>query len=254
MKKTSGTKEWADYNVNCIKGCSNDCRYCYAKMMGKRFGRCSDDTWKNMVINNNAVLKKYPKYNGRVMFPSSHDIVNDVDIKAACFQVIENLLESNNNILITTKPNLEVTKNIVEKYNNNNNKDSIQFRFTITSNNDYLLKFWERNAPRYNERIESLILAYKEGFKTSVSIEPFLDFEPKFLINEISSYVTESIWIGPMNYISRNNISNEEVSEYDNIRKNYEIEHLKEIYQELKNFSKIKFKDSMMIRLSSFIS
>jgi DNA repair photolyase len=37
---TSGTKEWADHNVNCIRGCSNDCRYCYAKIMAKRFGRC----------------------------------------------------------------------------------------------------------------------------------------------------------------------------------------------------------------------
>jgi len=30
-KITSGTKEWADHNVNLIDGCSHDCRYCYAK-------------------------------------------------------------------------------------------------------------------------------------------------------------------------------------------------------------------------------
>jgi DNA repair photolyase len=32
-KITSGTREWADYNVNCVAGCYNNCRYCYAKVM-----------------------------------------------------------------------------------------------------------------------------------------------------------------------------------------------------------------------------
>ena len=247
MKRTSGTKEWADYNVNCVHGCSNDCRYCYAKMIGKRFGRCSENTWKNMVINKNALLKKYPKYNGRVMFPSSHDIVNNFDIKTACFKVISNLLNSDNDVLITTKPDFEVTKNIIEEFSDY--KENLQFRFTITSKNNVLLKFWERDAPNYEDRLESLIIAFKEGFKTSVSIEPFLDYEPKYLVNEVSPYITESLWIGPMNYIPRNNIPREDVSEYEKIRKNYEIEHLKTIYQELKDYAKIRFKDSMILKL-----
>lgn len=28
---TLDTKEWVDSNVNCYFGCSNNCRYCYAK-------------------------------------------------------------------------------------------------------------------------------------------------------------------------------------------------------------------------------
>ncbi len=82
---TSGTKEWADYNVNCIKGCFNNCRYCYAKMMAKRFGRCTEDTWGNMEINDTILNKNFKKYNGRVMFPSSHDIIDKPEIKEACF-------------------------------------------------------------------------------------------------------------------------------------------------------------------------
>lgn len=248
MKKTSGTKEWADYNVNCIKGCSNDCRYCYAKMIGKRFGRCSENTWKNMVIKEDALLKKYPKYNGRVMFPSSHDIVNDDDIKNVCYKVISNLLQSGNDILITTKPDFEVTKELVEKFTYY--KDKIQFRFTITSKNNAVIRFWERNAPKYEYRLDSLILAFKEGFKTSVSVEPFLDYNPKYVVEEVSPYVTESIWIGPMNYIPRNNVPNEDILEYEKIRKNYEVSHLKDIYKELKDYPKIRFKDSMIIKLS----
>ena len=106
-KITSGTKEWADFNVNCVKGCSNDCRYCYAKMIAKRFGRKTEDSWKNMEINIKAVEKNYKKYNGRVMFPSSHDIVDDPEILDACFTVIRKLLETDNEVLITSNLRLD---------------------------------------------------------------------------------------------------------------------------------------------------
>ena len=107
----------------------------------------------------------------------------------------------------------------------------------------------EPNAPLYEERLESLILAYKEGFKTSVSVEPFLSSHPQDVIKELAPYVTESIWIGPMNYIPRNNIAEEDQPMYKEIRKNIEISHLKEIYEDLKDFPKIRFKDSMKIKL-----
>jgi DNA repair photolyase len=248
QKVTSGTKEWADHNVNCIKGCANDCRYCYAKMISKRFGRCTDETWKNMIISNKLQNKRYPKYNGRVMFPSSHDIVNKQEIKDVCYDVIFKLIQSENDILITTKPDLTVTREILEKFDKY--KSNIQFRFTITSNQNRLLKFWEKNAPLYEDRLESLKLAYKKGFKTSVSIEPFLDYDPQKLISEIGPFVTESIWIGPMNYISRNNIEEIDQLEYLTVRKNYEFDHLKEIYDILKSNPKIRFKDSMKIKLN----
>ncbi|MBN2335278.1 hypothetical protein JXL21_06925, partial [Candidatus Bathyarchaeota archaeon] len=240
---TSGTKEWADYNVNCVKGCSNDCRYCYAKMMGKRFGRCTEETWKNMKINEAAVKKNYPKFKGRVMFPSSHDIVDEPKIIDACFKVLTKLLQAENEVLVTSKPNLHVTEEIINQFSEY--QDHLQFRFTITTNNDRLLSFWEPNAPRYEERKESLILAYKEGYKTSVSIEPFLDKDPINLITELEPYVTESIWVGPMNYIPRKNISEEDEPQYTRIRENIEAENLKKIYDELKDMEKIRFKDSL---------
>lgn len=246
-KITSGTKEWADKNINCVKGCANNCRYCYAKMMAKRFGRCTEDTWKNMEIRAQVVEKTFHKYDGRVMFPSSHDIVDIPEIKDACFTVLEKLLSVENEVLVTTKPSLSVTKDIIENFQKY--QPQLQFRFTITSKNNELLSFWEPNAPSYEERVESLILAYKEGFKTSVSIEPFLDNEPQLLIHEVAPYVTESIWIGPMNYIKRNNIPEEDQPMYDAIRNSIKVSHLKEIYEDLKDFPNIRFKDSMKIKL-----
>lgn len=246
-KITSGTKEWADYNVNCFKGCHNNCRYCYAKMMAKRFGRCTEETWKVMKVRRDILNKNFRKYNGRVMFPSSHDIIDTVEVKKVCFMVIKKLLKADNELLITTKPRFSVIKEIIQQFKSY--KSQIQFRFTITSNNDRLLSFWEPNAPRYKERSKSLVYAFKSDFKTSVSIEPFLDHKPQKLIKILSPYTTDSIWIGPMNYIPKNNIPENDQSQYEKIRKNYEINHLKEIFEDIKDVPKIRFKDSMAIRL-----
>lgn len=245
---TSGTKEWADHNINCVKGCFNDCRYCYAKIMAKRFGRCTEKTWKEMEINESILRKTFRKYNGRVMFPSSHDIVDIPDIKEACFIVIHKLLQARNELLITTKPRLSVTEDIIRQFYSF--KSQIQFRFTITSLDKKLISFWEPNAPHFEERLESLRYAYENDFKTSVSIEPFLDYDPSKLVHAVSPYVTESIWLGPMNYIPQNGISNEDAQQYSEIRKRYEISHLQEIFEGLKDFPKIRFKDSMLIRLA----
>jgi len=124
-------------------------------------------------------------------------------------------------------------------------KEQIQFRFTITSSDDHLLKFWEPNAPLFQERLKSLQYAFKREYKTSVSIEPFLDYNPKPLVDIIYPFVTESIWLGVMNYIPRNNVRKDNVSYYDSIRKNYSKEHLKKIYKIFNEYPKIRWKDSI---------
>lgn len=242
---TSGTREWADYNVNCISGCSNDCRYCYAKKMALRFGRATKDTWKIMKVNQAKVHKNYYKKSGRVMFPSSHDITDDPEIETACFTVLSNLLENGNDVLVTTKPRFSVVKKIVSKFNDF--KETMQFRFTITSSNDELLRFWEPNAPLFKERMDSLKLAFSKGFRTSVSMEPFLDNCPEELVEQVEPFCTESVWIGKMNYIRRNNLTPVEQEFYENVRENYTLEHLEEVFLNLKDNPKIRFKDSFGI-------
>ena len=246
-KITSGTKEWADYNINCVKGCANNCRYCYAKMMAKRFGRATEETWKDMVIRKDMVNKKFPKYKGRVMFPSSHDIVDIPEVKDTCFVVLKNLLDAGNEVLVTMKPSLSITKDLLENFGMY--KKRMQFRFTITSNDDEILSFWEPNAPKYEDRLESLILAYKEGYKTSVSVEPFLDDDPVVLIKDLSPYITESIWIGPMNHMPRKNIHPDDQVEYNRVRSIKDVENLRKIYEQLVSVPNIRFKDSMRTKL-----
>lgn len=241
----SGTREWADYNVNCVSGCSNDCRYCYAKMMAKRFGRATEETWKIMKVNEAKVNKNYVKKNGRVMFPSSHDITNDPEIENACFSVLSNLLENGNEVLVTTKPSFSTVKKIVSRFIGY--QENMQFRFTITSSDNDLLRFWEPNAPLFKERLDSLKFAYDNGFRTSVSIEPFLDYHPEKLVKCVEPYCTESVWVGKMNYIQRNNLTDFEQEYYEKVRENYVLEHLEEIFLNLKDNPKIRFKDSFGI-------
>ncbi len=247
QKKPTGTKEWADYNINCIMGCYNNCRYCYAMCMAKRFGRTNSKTWKDMYIRDDVVKQNFRKYSGRVMFPSSHDLFDFPEYEEACFTVLEKILASGNEVLITTKPRFSVIKKIGNKFFKY--KDQIQFRFTITSDNNDLLRFWEPNAPLFEERLKSLHYAFKKGFKTSVSIEPFLDYDPTSLIDLISPYVTESIWLGVMNYIPRKNVHKSEIPFYNSIRENYGEKHLKEIHEIFNKSPKIRWKDSIKKKL-----
>ena len=242
-KITLGTKEWADSNVNCYYGCSNDCRYCYAKKMAIRFKRKTEETWKIMEPNYKSINKGYFKRKGRIMFPTSHDITTEsLDY---CIVVLKKLIDVKNEVLITTKPMLNGIKKICNIFDNT--REIIQFRFTITSKNNYFLNFWEPNAPLFEERLESLKYAYNYGYKTSVSIEPFLDKDPYDLVNILIPYVTESIWIGKMNYIQASNLNSREKKNYMDIRAIYSKNNLSKIIKKALTYedSIIQIKDSI---------
>lgn len=187
-----GTKEWAKYNENIIYGCSHDCRYCYAKSMAIRFKRKTADTWKEEIVNTSKVSKRFTKKNGRIMFPTSHDITPQHLEHAMVF--LENMLIPGNEVLIVTKPHIECINAICDKFQQY--KRQILFRFTIGSADSDTLNFWEPCVPGFDERLESLMYAYNAGFQTSVSCEPMLDDTPDILIEKVMSYVTDAIWFG----------------------------------------------------------
>ncbi|HEC37771.1 hypothetical protein LCGC14_0459800 [marine sediment metagenome] len=243
QKVTLGTKEWADSNVNCYLGCSNNCRYCYAKKMAVRFKRDSENTWKVMKANQKNISKNYKKRNGRVMFPTSHDIT-EASLKN-CLIVLDKLIKAGNDVLITSKPQFQCIKKICDNFFNY--KELIQFRFTITSIDNEILGFWEPRAPNFEERILSLKYAYEMGFKTSISIEPFLDNDPYILIDFLIPYVTESIWIGKMNYIQKHQLNHYERLFYKKVRENNQRSNLLQIINRVGQYSNniIRIKDSI---------
>jgi DNA repair photolyase len=105
MKKPiSGTKEWSVASVNCLTGCEHACRYCYAREQALRFKRIATAAdWQDTAIRAAEVWKKRKKYDGRVMFPTTHDITPTY--LEPCRRVLENLLLAGNDVLIVTKAN-----------------------------------------------------------------------------------------------------------------------------------------------------
>jgi DNA repair photolyase len=245
-KKVSGTTEWASHNKNYINGCSNDCKYCYAKAMAIRFNRKTVDNWHIEEVNSNSLNARCRKENGTIMFPSSHDIT-PVNLNNS-ISFLEKLLSVGNKVLIVSKPHFEVIEAICDRFCEY--RGNILFRFTIGSTNSEILKFWEPNAPDYEERKECLIYAFNSGFNTSVSCEPMLDNHAVELVSELDPYVTDAIWIGKVNRL--NPILNMNgFKDTDTLSKTKELlsfqtdDNIKRLYLELADNPKIKWKESI---------
>jgi DNA repair photolyase len=239
--KNRGTQEWSVKTINCCTGCSHDCRYCYAKGMAIRFKQVTATQWPLERIRPQDVTKRQNKYDGQVMFPSSHDITpNNLD---ACLTVLKNLLHSGNKVLVVSKPHLECIRAICERLKAF--KEQILFRFTIGACDDRILSYWEPNAPTYGERKASLIYAFDSGFQTSVSVEPLLDASNiDTLISELLPYVTNAIWIGKMNHLGRFGNNGDAVlrQAIDNIKRGQTDVAIKSIYSRHRDNPMIKWK------------
>lgn len=245
-KQVFGTQEWAVENANFISGCFHNCKYCYSKEMAIRFKRKTPMDWEIEDVDLKKVEKKREKVNGLVMFPSSHDITP----KNLPYSIIflQKLLATGNKILIVTKPHLTVIKEICDKFFTY--RENVLFRFTIGSKNSETLKFWEPNAPSFEERKECLIYAFNNGFSTSVSCEPMLDESTEELVKSLTPYITDSIWIGKANFLLRR-LKMNGIIDIETINKANELislqsdDKIKILYKKLKTNRKVKWKESI---------
>jgi len=186
------------------------------------------------------------------MFPSTHDIHEDqIDVISNQLKL---MLIIGNKVLIVTKPRLECIKKLCTDLDGF--KDQITFRFTIGSTNSEVLKFWEPNAPDFDERMQSLRYAFEHGFATSISCEPLLDFNYGSLVEAVEPYVTESIWLGLMNQSSArlkinghgDIITQERAKE---LKMNYSDDVLLSMHLTFADNPKIRWKDSISKRLNT---
>jgi DNA repair photolyase len=244
-KTKTGTREWAEKTVNIQRGCSNGCRYCYAAANALRFKQVADrDEWLIEKINPEQVEKYRGKSKGRIMFPSSHDIT--IGNIRACLTVLKKLAEAGNELLIVTKPRLDCVRSllaILEPF-----KKKIVLRFTIGAMDNEVLSFWEPGAPSYEERKKCLVYAHREGWATSVSIEPMLDADSiGALVADIKSYVTETIWIGKMNQAKLRFRTHNKTDRamLAGIEQSQADEKILKIYAALKKNKKVRWKDSI---------
>jgi len=239
-KVISGTKEWSVESVNCVTGCSHDCRYCYAREMAVRYNRRTLKTWVEMEVREHEVAKKRKKVNGTVMFPTTHDIT--LDVLSECLHVLIKLLQAGNKVLVVSKPHLECIEVICQELKEW--KEQILFRFTIGAMTDGILSVWEPGAPLYHERVASLAYAFTKGFRTSVSCEPLLESEKvKRLVYTLGHFVNDSIWIGTLNKIN-SRVQGVPKEEVDRVKRGQTLEAMRKVHSKLKHYPLIRWKES----------
>lgn len=242
-----GTAEWSVATTNINKdSCSHACKYCYASSIAFRFKRSTPDSWIKEEVDLKKVNKKFKKTDGILMFPSSHDITPS-NVNYA-IQHLHNILSAGNEVLIVTKPHLEVIERLCDEFVDY--KDKILFRFTIGSKNSEILKFWEPNATSYEERKKSVIHAFVKGYQTSLSGEPMLDDNIEGVVNDLQDYISESIWIGKMNFL-KSRLKVNGYSDSLSLQKADELiamqsdEKIIELVERLKDNPKIRWKESI---------
>ena len=253
MRKEFGTYEWADSTLNIINGCSHNCKYCFSREMASRFKRKDSSLWNNEELNPRQFNQKIPHKAGTIMFPSTHDITPDNIQYTLPFLV--RILERDNRVLLVTKPHIECISSICNACVDY--RDRILFRFTIGSMDDTILSFWEPNAPGYEERKESLIHAFQNGFRTSISCEPMLDKNVEALVDDLQDYVTDTIWVGKMNFVLRRLRANgcddlETITAAKQLMENQVDDKILSLVARLKTNPKIRWKDSIRAVMEAY--
>ncbi len=201
-----------EWKLNIFRGCSNNCLYCYGKhlalendLINTEADWCKPSTYFEVMRLIDPITCEYRveksknleeifgKEMGKIIFPAKHGITHRTF--KPYMETLLKILNMGYNVYITTKPDFILIKELCDKTLQWVNK--IEFLFTITSMDDKILKYWESNAPNYKSRLDSLKYAFEKGFKTGVSIQPYLD-DPIPLIKEVAPYCSEEICIGEM--------------------------------------------------------
>jgi len=198
--KTKGFKEkgWAVETTNDFIGCETGCIYCYARKNAIRRGHTTEEQWTKPFLNSYRNTRKFKKIDGVYGYPSTHNITkNNIDI---CLVTIKEILTAGNDLLLVLKPFPDVVEKLCMQLQQW--KKQIEFRFTITTMDDSIIEIFEPNGPSYEERRIALNIAFGLGYKTSLSIEPYLTVTVEKLIMDLQHMITGLIFVGPMNYFN----------------------------------------------------
>ncbi|GFO57632.1 hypothetical protein GMSM_46390 [Geomonas sp. Red276] len=240
-----GVGEWAPYSYNIGTGCSNGCKYCYARDIALKFGGISEKGQWTQERVNQGKADINEKADGMVMFPSMHDITDNN--LTTYMKTLRNILAAGNQVLIVSKPRMTTVQSICDTFTSF--KDSILFRFTIGSQNERVCKFWEPNAPKPQERINALRHAFEAGYQTSVSAEPMLEGwrEAVALYEALEPIVTDTVWFGKMQEIDdRVDLSDPVNKSAANFIRDFQSDaNIRRLYDSLKDRPKVRWKDSV---------
>lgn len=164
--------EWCDFSINPIKGlCKNDCPYCYAKRMYKRFKWDEHIRCDFSVFNDVAKIKKPSK----IFVGSTHDIFGDW----ICYTWIANIIKycsdspQHTFIFLTKNPS--------------------RYKEFIFPQNCWLGTSIENN--KNLGRLFDLVLEVNKRNKIFVSFEPLLTDLEDLNIMEFREFFSDLDWV-----------------------------------------------------------
>lgn len=164
--------EYADFAVNHIEGCRHNCRFpCYARLI-RRF---DETTWgEPAVVQNTFELleKELPALRDEIKtvylsFATDPFMVGFEPASIMSIALIRRINRENIPCTVLTKgtyPTKEIRK--LDPIN--------QYGITLVTLDDNVRRHWEPGASPIEDRIEALEKLHKAGFKTWVSIEPWM--------------------------------------------------------------------------------
>lgn len=253
----------ADYVVNPYTGCRFGCVYCYASFMSRYVGKDINDWGKFVYVKINApelLQKEIQKLKNKskglsLLLSSVTDPYQGAEVKyqitRKCLQVLVDY-GFEGKVSILTKSQL-ITRDIdlLKKLKN------IEVGLTITSVDNNISRFFEKNAPNVSQRFEALEQLNKANLKTYAFVGPLL---PNYInkknsldsmFKKIKDVGTTEIYVEHINlskYIYERlkkelpDLEDKELELFDNSKnKVYRIE-LDKIIKELVNKYSLKLK------------
>lgn len=253
-ENVTGAREWSDASFNFCSGCINGCKGCWASKLAENRGQVERCQWADMNIKPYDIPTMAGKIeywkrqtvskvcDGWLMFPSTHDIFSEnIDIYLV---ILKKLVQAGQQVLVVTKSRKDCMSRLLEEVAEY--RELIDIRITIDAKNNDILRYWNGNAPLFEERFECLKMAYEKGFTTSISMEPNLDSANTVtLVRELKPYVRGSIWIGKLDFkYVPPAVTPMDEAMYQAVREGQTDEKVREIFAALKDDPQIWWKES----------
>jgi DNA repair photolyase len=214
-----------------------------------------------MKFKKDSYRGSFSKRDGLSIFPTAHDIFPFN--KMLCFKYLKKIITPrpsiSNNAMVVSKARFSVFKHFAHFFKDL--KNHLEIRFTLTTQDNDLINLWEGHSSNYEERIQSLNYCYDKDYKISVVIEPYLsDLNDLYsMVDELSSYDLDTIWIGKMNRISSKKkllelgYGKKIINAHQRIRNISSKKHLSSIISNLENNRKIRYKESFIKKVGKQI-
>lgn len=189
-----------DYCVNPYTGCQIACPYCYARLFMRRYSG-HREAWGDFVdikINAPEVLKSQLERakKGTVWVSSVCDPYQPSEKKYRLTRkCLAELLEKQFPLVLQTKSALVVRDlDLLRKFK------KAEVGFTITTNEETIVRLFEPKASSVRDRIDALEIIHSQGIHTFVFIGPILPGNPQKLVENLAGKV-DRVYIDRMNYM-----------------------------------------------------